>query len=94
METFTGSIVVYDFPRGWGLILRESDGKKVYFHVKNKIRNFIPALDVRVQFEMGPAYKSGMPDQAVNLRYERKAETATTADKVIEFLSAADGGKQ
>jgi cold shock CspA family protein len=65
--TYTGSITVFDFPRGWGYITRD-DGQRVYFHVKNKIRTFLPALDARVEFEMGPAYKSGLPDQAVNLR--------------------------
>ena len=72
METYTGSITMFDFPRGWGFITRD-DGKRVYFHVKNKTRNFLPALDVRVQFEMAPAYKSGQPDQAVNLRDFRGA---------------------
>jgi cold shock CspA family protein len=92
--TFRGTVVIFDAPRGWGMVLRDSDGKKIYFHVKNALRNCIPSLDMRLEFEMGPPYKTGMPDQAVNLRYERKVETATTADKVIEFLSAVDGGKQ
>lgn len=74
METFTGRIVLFDVPRGWGMILRDSDGKKVFFHTKNKVRNFLPALGARVQFEMGPAYKVGLPDQALHLRDFRGGE--------------------
>jgi cold shock CspA family protein len=94
METFTGKIVIYDVIHGWGFILRDSDGKKIYWHIKNKIRNCIPSLDLRVEFELGAPYKTGMAPQAINLRYERRTEETEkqTTENVIELLNAADGG--
>jgi cold shock CspA family protein len=66
-----GKITVYDQMRGWGFITRDDNGANIFFHIKNKVPSFLPALGARVEFETAPPLKLGQKDQAINVRDDR-----------------------
>jgi cold shock CspA family protein len=67
MTTYLGKITLYNELKGWGFITRD-DGEQFFFHVSNKVRNFLPALGARVQFELAAPITLGKKEQAVHVR--------------------------
>ena len=61
---YSGIIRTFIPRRQFGFILRD-DGKDFFFHLAEF--HGTPTLGQRVEFELGPAVKLGMPDQAVEV---------------------------
>ena len=66
MNKCNGIIRTYFPDRKFGFILRDDDGKDVFFHQIN-FEKGTPVLGERVEFELGDPVKLGMPKQAVNI---------------------------
>jgi cold shock CspA family protein len=59
--------------KGCGFIL-SGFNKRIFFHITNFNERTVPVIGTRVEFDLGPAYKPGLPDQAVRVI---PAETTT-----------------
>jgi cold shock CspA family protein len=68
---YSGIIQTFITRRNFGFIRRD-DGKEFFFHQMD-FEKGTPALGQRVEFELGPAVRLGMPEQAVNVTPEADA---------------------
>jgi len=75
---YQGIIRTFIPPRKFGFILAD-DGREVFFHQMN-FQKGTPVLGQRVEYELGPSVRLGMPEQAVNI---------TVVDEVFDVLSTS-----
>lgn len=61
-----GIITAYNAVKCWGFI-KDENGNRQFFHADNS-PDLKPELGIAVEFELGPPFRLGQPDQAVNLR--------------------------
>lgn len=62
---YKGTICTFIPNRKFGFIKTDGGGE-VFFHQMNFERG-VPVLGQRVEFELGPSVRLGMPEQAVNV---------------------------
>lgn len=70
METHQGVISLYSQKKpwagekgGWGFI-----NEVWFFHISHCVPSFVPVPGALVEFELGPPYKLGRREQAINVR--------------------------
>jgi cold shock CspA family protein len=63
---YSGTIRTFIPRRKFGFILRDDNGKEVFFHQMD-FEKGTPVLGQRVGFELGPAVRLGMPEQGINV---------------------------
>lgn len=82
-----GRVRIFKEAHGFGFIAIKGQ-KEVYFHASNWYDEAVPAVGDRVTFELGPAAKQGMPDQALSVqRIEPESDPAN-------LLSGSEGGSK
>ena len=63
---YSGIIQTFIARRNFGFIRRDVDSKEIFFHQMDFDKG-TPVLGQRVEFELGPAVRLGMPEQAINV---------------------------
>jgi len=74
-----GTIQQYAALNRYGFILSDNDFRsQIFFHIKNYHGSLIPEKGMRVEFDLGPGFKPGLPDQAIKVIPADTAEKAVT----------------
>lgn len=63
---YQGRVQQFSVLKGFGFLI-EGFKNRVFFHVRNWKSDIAPKIGMPVQFNLGPANKPELPDQAVNI---------------------------
>jgi cold shock CspA family protein len=61
-----GKVQKFQVLKGYGFILR-GFRERVFFHVSSWKSDTAPRIGMVVTFDLAPAHKPGLPDQAINV---------------------------
>lgn len=66
-QTYTGVIVRWIAPGGYGFVFNDVINRRVFFHIRDWHRATDPVVGDEVEFELAASPKPGRPDIAVNV---------------------------